>query len=336
MIQLFYTANDTFREEERELSVAVSLKDKWVHLTNPTDREIELVERMTGVGQDMLKAALDEEERARIEADEDDGHTLVLFDIPTIEEESTYYSYSTMPLGVILTGNTLISVCLKENSVVHSILNGRGKATSTAKRERLLYQLMYNTHVKFLQYLRQIDKSSQRLQAELKRTTKNKELIQLLDLENSLIYFSTSLRSNSIVIEKINRMPKWHVQEEDEELLEDVGIENRQALDMCNIYRDILDSTMNAYSSVISNNMNLIMRSLTALTVVLAIPTLISGLWGMNTGVPFEGKQWGFWVVVVFSAIVTGISTYFLMRGKALALTQDDKKKKNKNKTKKK
>lgn len=313
MIQIFQTVDNVLEELQTGFSGGVNLKDKWLHLTNPTDKEIELVERATGVPEDMLKAALDEEERARIETD--DGCTLTLFDIPVIEEESTYFSYSTMPLAAVTTKNTFITICLKENSIMHKFVNGRIKNCDIAKKERFLYQILYTTHTKFLQYLRQIDKSSQRIQRELHLSTKNKELIQLLDLENSLVYFSTSLRANSMIIEKLTRMDQKKV-EEDSELLDDVAIENRQALDMCNIFRDILSGTMDAYASVISNNLNIIMRVLTTITVILAVPTLIASLWGMNTGVPFQGKWWGFWVVVVIAGIFTAVSGYLLMRSK--------------------
>ena len=313
MIQIFNTVDKSLEEEFVDFTGGISLRNKWLHLENPTDREIELIERLTGVDGDMIKAALDEEERARIEADE--GDTLVLFDIPTIEEEENYYSYSTMPLGVIITDMCMITVCLKENSIISNFVNNRVKKLETARRTNFLYQLLYHTHVKFLQYLRQIDRSSQRIQTELHRSTKNKELIQLLDLENSLVYFSTSLRANALIIEKLGRLipPR---NEDDEALLEDVGIENRQALDMCNIYRDILSGTMDAYASIISNNQNLIMKLLTVATVIISIPTLVASFWGMNTGVPFQNEPWGFYVVLGVSAIAASVASYFMLRSK--------------------
>ncbi len=313
MIQIFNTVDKQIEEEFVDFTGGITVRNKWLHLENPTDREIELIERLTGVDEDMLKAALDEEERARIETDEDD--TLVLFDIPTIEEEENYYSYSTMPLGVILNNRCIITVCLKENSIISNFINNRIKKLDTAWRTNFLYQLLYHTHVKFLQYLRQIDRSSQRIQTELHRATKNKELIQLLDLENSLVYFSTSLRANALIIEKIGRMrpPK---NEEDEALLEDVGIENRQALDMCNIYRDILSGMMDAYASIISNNQNVIMKLLTVATIIISIPTLVASFWGMNTGVPFKDEPWGFYVVLGISIVAAAVAGYFLLRNK--------------------
>lgn len=313
VIQIFNTVDKQIDEEFVDFTGGITFRNKWLHLENPTDREIELIERMTGVDSDMLKAALDEEERARIETDEND--TLFLFDIPTIEEEENYYSYSTMPLGVILNDCCIITVCLKENSIISNFINNRIKKLDTTCRTNFLYQLLYHTHVKFLQYLRQIDRSSQRIQTELHRATKNKELIQLLDLENSLVYFSTSLRANALIIEKINRIrpPK---NEDDEALLEDVGIENRQALDMCNIYRDILSGMMDAYASIISNNQNVIMKLLTVATIIISIPTLVASFWGMNTGVPFQDEPWGFYVVLGVSIIAASVAGYFLLRSK--------------------
>lgn len=313
MLQIFQSENGMLKELPTEFFGGINLKNCWVHLTNPTDKESELVVRTTGIPEDMLKAALDEEERARIEYD--DGFTLVLFDLPIIEEESSYFSYNTMPLAGILSPDCFVTVCLKENSIIHQFINGRIKNLDTSKQERFLYMLLYSTHIKFLQYLKQIDKSSQRIQRELHRSTKNKELIQLLDLENSLVYFSTSLRANGIIIEKLLRMDTKKVEEETE-LLEDVAVENRQAIEMSNIYREILSGTMDAYASVISNNLNIIMKVLTTLTAILAIPTLIASLWGMNTGVPFQGKVWGFWVVVGISLILTAVSSFFFLRGK--------------------
>lgn len=317
MIQVFQTDPKTLLTSEIPAEIGgMDLTGKWVHLTNPTDRELELISRATGVDDDMLKAALDEEERAHI--DSEDGNALVLMDIPTIEDEDSYYSYSTMPFGFIITKTCAVTVCLKETAIVHNFLTGRVKGFSTAMRTRFLFQVLYHTHVKFLQYLRQIDKASSRIQNELHKSTKNKELIQLLDLEKSLVYFSTSLRSNHLIIEKLMRGEFVKKYEEDLDLLEDVQVENRQAIEMCDIYSDILSSTMDAYASVISNNLNIVMKLLTSVTVLLSIPTLIASFWGMNTGVPFGGKIWGFWVVFLISLVITGGVGVYLWKKKLL------------------
>ncbi len=318
MIQVFYTDPKTLStfECEDEFSGGVNLNNKWIHLTNPTDREIELVARVSGVSEDFLKAALDEEEKARI--DEEDGNVLTVFDIPIIEEDDSYYTYDTFPFGFIIAKDFIVSVCLKETAMVQGVINGRMKGFSTAKKTRSLYQLLYFTHTKYIAYLRQIYKASQRIQDTLEKTTKNKGLVQMLELEKSIVYFSTSLRSNNFVLEKLAKTGLIKKYEEDDELLEDVTIENRQALEMCNIYREIINSTMDAWGSIISNNVNSIMKVLTSLTLVVNIPMLVSGIWGMNTWVPGEGKALGFWLVCGISGLVSGLIALILKKKKLL------------------
>ncbi len=318
MIQLFYTNPKTLVTTEMlgEWSGGTDLDNRWLHLTNPTDREIELVARCTGASEDFLKAALDEEEKARI--DVEDSNTLTIFDIPIIEEEDNYYTYGTLPFGVVITKNCIISVCLKETSLIQSLIAGRVKNFMTAKKTRLLYQLLYFTHTKYQNYLKQIDKATQRIQDELVKSTKNKALLQMLDLEKSLLYFSTSLRGNGFIIDKLSKTTAVRKYEEDEELLEDVAIENRQAIEMCNIYREVLSVNMDAWGSIINNNMNSIMKLLTSITFVISVPTMISGLWGMNTGVPFEGKSWGFWVATGIAGLAATIASIILHKKKML------------------
>ena len=226
---------------------------------------------------------MDEEERARI--DVEDGVILSLFDIPVMErgrQKRLLHLFDTS-FCVYFQSETVVTVCLKESIITQNFMLGRVKGFATWKRTRFLLQLLYATSTKFLQYLRQIDKTSTRIQNELNKSMKNKELVQLLDIEKSLVYFSTSLRGNSFVIDKINRTEGMKFYEEDEDLWEDVGVENRQAIEMCNIYRDILSGTMDAFASVISNNLNIVMRLLTILTLLVAIPSMIAAFFGMNT-----------------------------------------------------
>lgn len=305
MLQIFYTD-----ENNQLLTVDVTAADgldytgKWIHLSNPTDKEIEFVNEVTAIPEEYIKAALDEEERARIEVEDD--VLLSLFDIPVLEEDSgsDYYAYSTLPFAFISNKKTVVTVCLKESIITQNFMLNRIKGFATWKRTRFLLQLLYATSTKFLQYLRQLDKTSTRIQNELNKSMKNKELIQLLDIEKSLVYFSTSLRGNSFVIDKINRTEGIKFYEEDTDLWEDVGIENRQAIEMCNIYRDILSGTMDAFASVISNNLNIVMRTLTILTLLVAVPSMIAAFFGMNTGVPWEGEIAGFWIVIAISTII--------------------------------
>ena len=291
--------------------------DHWIHMSNPTDKEIELIARATGVAEDMIKAALDEEERARVEKDDDTGAVLVVTDIPFTVEDENHYPYTTLPFGFISTSDAMITVCLEETSLIDDMLSARFvKDVNLHKRTRFLIQLQYTISKKFLHYLKQIDRASQRVQNELEKSMRNAELIEMLDLEKSLVYISTSLRSNSVVLDRLPKSVKFF--EEDLDLWEDVVIENKQAIEMSNIYRDILSGTMDAYASIISNNLNVVMKVLTSLTLLVAIPSMIGAFWGMNTGVPFEGETWGFWVVIGISVVVCLIAGIVLWKKRFL------------------
>lgn len=301
---------------EEIMAEGFSYDNKWVHLLNPTDLEIESVSSATGIPENMLKAPLDEEERARLE--HDDGVVLTLVDLPILEDEYEYYTYGAVPLGIIIKDNIIVTVCLRDSSIIRDFSNGRVRGFDTNKKTRFLYQLLFNISTKYLQYLRQIDKSSQRIQNELHRSMKNKELIQLLDLENSLVYFSTSLRGNDRVIDKLLNTNIIKLYEEDRELMDDVAVENRQALEMCNVYRDVLSGTMDAFASVISNNLNIVMKLLTSITIIIAIPTMIASFLGMNVGgTPGQGK-FGFWIVITISMMLAGVAAYILNKKKLM------------------
>lgn len=304
MLQVYKKINkSTITVDPALVTEGYDFRDHWIHMSNPTDKEIEFISTSTGIAEDMLKAALDSEERARVEKDDDAEALLVVTDIPFTEEEESHYTYTTLPFGYIATNDTVVTVCLEETSLIDDMLSGRFiKEFNFHKRIRFLIQMEYAISKKFLHYLKQIDRASQRVQNELEKSMKNAELIEMLDLEKSLVYISTSLRSNGVVLDKLPKITKFF--EEDEDLWEDVIIENKQAIEMSNIYRDILSGTMDAYASIISNNLNVVMKTLTSLTLLVAIPSMIGAFWGMNTGVPFEDQPWGFWVVIGISVVV--------------------------------
>ena len=323
MLQVYKKLNKaTITVDNALIGESYDFRDHWIHMSNPTDKEIELISRSAGVPEDMIKAALDEEERARIERDDDTGALLVVTDIPFTEEDEDHYTYTTLPFGFISTPDVMITVCLEETSLIDDMLSARFvKDFNLHKRTRFLIQLFliqlqYTISKKFVHYLKQIDRASQRVQNVLEKSMKNAELIEMLDLEKSLVYISTSLRSNSVVLDKLPKMTKLF--EEDEDLFEDVVIENKQAIEMSNIYRDILSGTMDAYASIISNNLNVVMKVLTSLTLLVAIPSMIGAFWGMNTGVPFEGESWGFWVVIGISVVVCLVAGIVLWKKRFL------------------
>ena len=268
----------------------------WIDMVNPSDDEIEDIAALTGIDETLLKAALDEEESARLERD--DNVIMCLMDTPVITDTDEGDIYETIPLSVISNKECLVS--------------NRVSADTTRPTSFLLSFMMGNAKV-FLSNLRQIDKKSLRVQAELHRSMKNKELIQLLALENSLVYFSTALNATYSVYTKVGRLPSIAENEEYQELFEDILIEAKQAAEMCNIYRDILSGTMDAYASVISNNVNSVMKLLAVITFVIAVPTLIASLWGMNVPVPFEGNVWGFWIVIGIAVVISVVAAVWIV-----------------------
>lgn len=293
------------------------LVNKWVNLMNPDDREIEKIAGLTGISEDNIKAALDEEERARI--DKEDECVMILLDVPVIEEdpENDYYTYGTIPMSIIHKDNYLVTVCLKENSVINDFKFGRVKNVETQKSTRLTFQLLYAISTKYLYYLRLINKASQRVQSTLEKNMSNDALLEMLDLQKSLVYFSTSISANDAVIEKLKKQSYLKKYEEDQDVIDDASIENKQAAEMCSIYREIMNGTMEAYGTIISNNLNEIMKVLAALTLVLSVPTLIASLFGMNLGgIPGEHSVWGFGVVCLVSFVLAVISGIFLYKKK--------------------
>lgn len=309
----------------------------WIDMVNPSDDECDDVAAVTGIPEDMIKAALDEEERARTEFD--DGCAMFLVDCPLIEESDGGDSYTTLPLAVIYNKKCLVTVCLKGNTVLKDFITGRDRTDTRAPLHFVLKFMLGNVK-RFLYCLKQIDRKNHRIQSELGRTMRNSEIIQLLDLQNSLVYFSTSLNSNERVHEKLFKVEGVSTREELTDLYEDVIIEGRQAIETCNIYKNILSVTMDAYGSVISNNANDTMKKLTIITILLAVPTMIAGFWGMNMPVPgqdgYAFYQTGWFWLVVFSAIaLTAVIGIFLIKSNPFKKSIKQKKSKKRNRREK-
>ena len=290
-------------------------ENAWIHMTDPSKEEIEEISEKLNLLPEFLHAALDEEEAVRI--DTEDDQTLILVDIPVVQPEGNSFLYTTIPLGIIMTQNNIITVCLEETSIVEDFWNGRVRGFDSAKKARFVLQLIYRNASKYLQYLRQIDKLSTQVENALHKSMKNRELIQMLQIEKSLVFFSTSLKSNEVVLEKMLKNNLIKRYPDDVDLLEDAIVENKQAIEMCTIYRDILSGTMDAFASVISNNLNIVMKLLASLTIVLSIPTIVASLWGMNVkGLPFAESEGGFWIIMAISIALSGAIAFFLWRKK--------------------
>ena len=272
----------------------------WIAMTAPTAEELQTVALECNIQLEDLRAALDEEERSRIQVE----------DIPVIEECNGKDWYGTIPLGIALTDNHIITICLEDTPVLTNFMDGRVREFYTYKKTRFILQILYRNATLFLNYLRNIDKRSELLEKKLREDQKNKELLELQELEKSLVYFTTSLKGNELVLEKLFRIDKIKKYPEDEDLLEDVIIENKQAIEMASIYSGILSGSMDAFASIISNNLNQSMKFLATVTIVLSIPTMVASFYGMNvstSGMPFADSPFGFLIVIGFSILLSFI-----------------------------
>lgn len=310
MLRMFSTINGQVEQIEKPEN------GSWLCLSEPTDVELATVSQQTGVDLADLRAPLDDEERSRIDVEDD--YTMIIVDIPTVEERGGRDWYETIPLSIIVTEDLIITVCMQDTPVLHPFMEGTIRGFNTFMRSRFILQILYRNASTYLRYLRIIDRESDKLEFKLRHAMQNREIMMLLELSKTLVYFTTSLKSNEIVMEKLTTLARIQQYPDDEDLLDDVIIENKQAIEMCAIYRDILSSTMDAFSSVINNNVNDIMKVLTSLTLVLSIPTLIASIWGMNVAVPFEGSSVGFWVLLGVSLLASVVSIIILSRRKML------------------
>jgi len=309
-----------FKTVEDHLIECTTLeKGCWVHLQNPTKEEIEGLNIRFALDPTYLAAALDEEESARIEHDPDTNQTLIIVDIPYVEAEGSGYVYSTIPLGIILVDELIITVCTRDTPIIDDFTEERIRNFWTFKRTRFILQLLHRNASRFLAYLKQIDKASLHVQEKLEKSSRNQELLQMMKLEKSLVYFSTSLKGNEMVMERLMRQTNILRQfPEDTDLLEDVIIENKQAMEMCAIYRDIMTGTMDTFASLISNNLNITMKLLTSVTMILSVPTIIFSLWGMNVPVPFAGNPAGFWLVLGIAVVLMIVALLFMWKNKMI------------------
>lgn len=277
----------------------------WISVVNPTETEISDLEDMR-IERDYIRAALDEEEPSRIESD--DGVTLIVVDYPVAEQDNDpdrTLLYSTTPMSIIITDKNVITVSAKENLILDEISKGVVKGIQPNLKTRFVFTILLRIAARYLQYLKQIDKISNFVEGQMYLSVKNKGLIQLQGLEKSLVYFSTSLKSNEAVLGKLMRGRFIKLYEEDQDLLDDVLIEVKQAIEMTNIYSNILSGTMDTFASIISNNLNIIMKRMTTITIIMTVPTIVFSFYGMNLGEAANGLPLAnVWFPIVLSAVL--------------------------------
>lgn len=297
---------------EKQLKKAKKITvDCWLDLTSPTNDEIDKVVSKTLVDKDLITKMLDVEELPRVERS--GNATLIVVDTPYLDED---HQYTTIPLGIIITDNNyVITVSPKKTTILNAFKQDKIKDFRTAKKTRFLIQILLHTAASYLRVLKQVSVDIETKEEELKKSTKNKDIVDMLEIEKTLVYFMTSLKANDIVLGKLSKGNMLPLYENDGELLDDAIIEYKQAMEMATIYKDILLSIKDTYSTIVSNNLNIAMKFLAAATIVLSIPTMISSFLGMNIDLgKITTMEYAFPLVIALSLLTSLIVAYLLKK----------------------
>ncbi|GAB6885981.1 MULTISPECIES: magnesium transporter CorA family protein [Streptococcus] len=310
--------------EQMFLSTALEFKEintfepgAWINLVNPSQEESVQLAEQFNIDITDLRAPLDLEETSRISVEDD--YTLIIVDVPTYEERNNKSYYVTIPLGIIVTENAVITTCLQELTLFDNFFNRRVKNFYTFMKTRFVFQLLYRNAELFLTALRSIDRQSDRIEAELENATRNEQLIDMMELEKSIVYLKASLKFNERIVKKLSSSTsslKKYI--EDEDLLEDTLIETQQAIEMAGIYENVLNAMTETTASIINNNQNTIMKTLALMTMALDIPTVVFSAYGMNfqnNWLPLNGLPHAFWYIVFIAAAMSlSVVIYFFRK----------------------
>ena len=297
-----------FKNTESGLTrLAEPVSGCWINVVNPSPDEIAQLQALS-IPHDYLTYPLDLDERSRTERE--NGELLIVLRIPFFQGETVDIPYITIPLGIILTSQYIVTVCKRDNEILQELIAGRVRSLSTGKRLRFVLYILLSTATKYLTYLRHITKIVDALEDQLQLSTRNKEVLELLKYQKSLTYFTTALKSNELMMERLQRSQLFRTYPEDEDLLEDVITENQQAIEMTNITSNILSSMMDAFASIISNNLNVVMKFLASVTIMLSLPTLVASLFGMNVHLPFESHPAAFVLILGISFLISLTAAY--------------------------
>ena len=308
MIKKFKTTGNGF------VSIDNIEKDCWVNVSNPgTDELIKLSEDLS-IPLDFLTDSLDVDERSRIETE--NNTTLIILRVPKFDKNNLGVPFSTLPLGIVLTKDVIITVCLWDINKVLDLFKGKTKNLPTENRRRFILHLFHRTAFFYLKYLKEINKKSNEVETELQRSMKNEELIKLLDIEKSLVFFTTSLRSNELMMERLSKIRTLELSEDDNDLLDDIIVDNKQAIEMANIYSNILSGMMDAFASVISNNLTIVMKFLTSVTIILMLPTLVASIYGMNVELPFQHTPHAFFITIGLSFFLSSVGVLIFLKNR--------------------
>ena len=290
----------------------------WINVINPTNEELEKIANWIKWDVDTLKSSLDIDESSRIEFDED--NFMIIINFPLLDDEG---QFDTLPCSMVFSFISFMTLCSRENRILGAFTKANSASFDTKNPEQLMLRILYKSTQFYQRYLKIINRKTEQIEYNLRNTTNNKELFALMEIQKSLVYFTTALRDNQLVLQKLMRMVRTKTlnksiifSEADVDLLEDILIENKQAIEMVDMHRTILESMMDGFASVINNNVNQVMKFLAAITIILSIPTMLASFWGMNVGLPFSNNEWGFEYVITISTVLTILVILFFRKKK--------------------
>ena len=282
----------------------------WVKAVDPTPEEIQQLVNW-GIDADYINYSLDLDEMPRIERDDD--YTFILIRIPHRQPDSDI-PYITIPLGILIKGNMIVTICRYDKEMFKVLANGKYRLLKTGKRYRFALYIFLETATRYLTHLREINRMTETIEDQLQQSTRNREVLELLKYQKSLTYFATALRSNEVMMERVQRTQIFNYYEDDQDLLEDVLTENQQAIQMTNINTEILSSMMDAFASIISNNLNGVMKGLAAITIIINVPAVVAAFYGMNVQLPGESHPLAFLTVFAIALSLTAIATFIFYK----------------------
>lgn len=284
----------------------------WINLADPSTEEISRVQELTRVPREFLTDPLDKDERPRLEIDE--GVTMLIVHVPYHEPHENLIPFHTLPLGIVLTQANVITICNRQTPVTSTFLDQIRRVCPPEDQFRFAFQLLWHSAILYLRYLRDIRQRADMVEQDLHESISNEALMRLLNIEKSLVYFTTSLKANDILIGRLEHTRQLDIPDKDLDVLEDVAVEYRQALEMATIHSNILTGTLDTFASIISNNLNNVMKYLTSITIVLMLPTLVASIYGMNVALPMQQFPHAFSILMGLSLLISLVVVIVLAR----------------------
>lgn len=306
MVSIYHWENGALREVDKLVGSC------WINLSDPSTQEIQRIHELSGAPSEFITDPLDKDERPRIETD--DGITQFIVHVPCYDPSENVTPFHTLPMGIVLTKNHVLTICNRQTPVTSTFLDQIRRVCSPEHQFRFVFQILWHSAVLYLRYLRDLRQRADIVEQDLHESVSNEALMRLMNIEKSLVYFTTSLKANNILIQRLEHSRQLAIPENDLDVLEDVQVEYEQALEMATIHSNILSGTLDTFASIVSNNLNKMMKRMNSITVIIMVPTLVASIYGMNIELPFQHEKYIFSILMLLSLMLAGGTVYLLAR----------------------